>query len=288
MPPETKQGELSNPAVRAQRRRVASPIRPGRLFLRAHRLLRRIAPSLHPTWTGLWLGALPPRALEALDTAFYDASVKYSGSDHNLRGLFAWEAEAVRSHFSAGSRVMVLGAGGGREVIALRREGFQADGWESHPNLVAAGREILRATGDCPCALRLGPRSRVPEEADTYDGVILGWTMYTLVAGRATRVELLRGARARLATGGPLLLSFHYRPLHCPRSRQVLRAASHVTHLLRRQPPDLGDDLSPNYVHRFTQDQIRTELEAGGFQFLRYEQMGPGPYGEGWAVGRAG
>ena len=40
---------------------------------------------------------------------------------------------------------MVVGGGGGREVLALRRLGYEVDGFECDPGLVACANELLAA-----------------------------------------------------------------------------------------------------------------------------------------------
>jgi hypothetical protein len=51
---------------------------------------------------------------------------------------------------------------------------------------------------------------------------------------------------------------------------------------LRREHLEVGDDLSPNYVHHFTQREIELELSESGFDLQFYSDR---QYGH--AVGRA-
>jgi hypothetical protein len=256
------------------------------LYVGAEALVRRLADPLHPYWSGFWLGLLPERAVDAIDRTMYELQSSYRSESHNRRGLLPWEEEAVTSHFSGCGRVMVLGAGAGREVLALRRAGFAADGWECNPVLVEASRALFRAEGHAD-AVRVGPRSGVPEVDDAYGGVMLGWSMYMLVYGRARRVALLRGLRARLEAGAPVLLSFFTREPDDRRFARITLAAAPVRRLLGREPPEPGDEMTPGYVHWFTREDLRLELEAGGFRLVRWEPMGPGPDDSGWAVGVA-
>lgn len=200
-------------------------------------------------------------------------------------GLSGWERDAVEGWFAPGSRIMVLGVGGGREVIALRRLGFEAFGWESHPALVAAAQALAAEEGH-PGVIHPAPRDELPAGTDRYDAVILGWGMYMLVHPRERRVALLRAARGRLAGNGPILLSFFPRVGDDARALGVHRVASLVRRVLRRPPPELGDDMLPNAVHRFTRDEIASELGEAGLELLHYDPAGEGPLESGWAVGR--
>jgi hypothetical protein len=70
-----------------------------------------------------------------------------------------------------------------------------------------------------------------------------------------------------------------------PDSR-YFRSLSSVANTVRRlrglECVDLGDALSPNYVHYFTRAELEAELEAGGFRLISFETK---PYGH--AVGQA-
>lgn len=234
---------------------------------------------------GVWLGLLSRAHLEAVDELHYQGSSTYNGEPHNLRGLMEWEEVPIREFFGGCSRLALLGAGGGREVLALERRGFRVDGFDCNPALVEfAGGFLPRhgATGTV-CLL---PRDTTPAEGG-YDGVIMGWGAYTLVAGRARRIRLLRGLRALVPDGAPLLLSFFCRPEQLTRLRVEYRVARGIRRLLRREPPELGDDLIPFFVHRFDQGEIEVEMRAAGFRLARYEPEGRRQHDAGWAVGIA-
>ena len=85
--------------------------------------LVRLASAVHE---GFWLGCLSAEDLNAVTAGHYEQSREYSSPEHNQRGLFDWEAAALNRYFQPGSRILVAAAGGGREILALRRAGFQA------------------------------------------------------------------------------------------------------------------------------------------------------------------
>lgn len=256
-----------------------------RLFVRAGERIARTLPGAHALWSGVWLGVLSDGQLAAIDEALYDLRAHYRGKEHNLRGLAPWETEAIGAWFPPAARIMVLGVGGGREVIALRRLGFEAFGWESHPVLVEAAKALVAAVG-YPGTVQRVPRDEAPGGSERYDAAILGWGMYMLVHGRERRVALLRRVRERLPPGAPVLLSFFTRSDGEARAASVHRIGRLTRALVGRRPPELGDDLMPNAVHRFTRSEIDAELVASGFRLERYEPMGTGPLASGWAVAR--
>jgi hypothetical protein len=256
-------------------------------YLAAERALRCTLAPLHPYWSGFWLGVLSEPALAVLDRTVYQSGREYRSREHNLRGLFPWEAEAVALHFEGCRQPLVLGVGGGREVIALRRMGIEATGWECNPVLQARAEELVAEVG-FPGSVRLGPRSAVPPLPEPVDGAILGWSMYMLISGRERRVRLLRDLRSRLHAGAPLLLSFYTRTAADEgRLLRVARTADRIRGLLGRPPVEPGDETTPTFVHWFTRDEVDSELSEGRFTLVRWEPMGEREFDSGWAVGLA-
>lgn len=103
-----------------------------------------------------------------------------------------------------------------------------------------------------------------------------------MVVGRDRRVAFLRAARAALPPGGPLLVSFMVRGPDQRRLHVTAAVASVVRRATGRKPADLGDDLAPLFVHRFTAAEIRDELTSAGFEMRSFAAK---PYGH--AVGIA-
>jgi hypothetical protein len=235
--------------------------------------------------TGIWLGLLSRAHLEAVDELHYHGSSTYNGEPHNLRGLMDWEEAAIGGFFGGRTRLVVLGAGGGREVLALERRGFQVDGFECNPALVEFAGGFLPRHGAVG-TVRFLPRDTTPAEGG-YDGIIMGWGSYMLIAGRARRIEQLRRLRALVPEGSPLLLSFFTRPDVLLKLKAEYRVARVIRRLLRREPPEFGDDLIPMYIHRFDVAEIRAEMAEAGFRLARYEPEGRRQHDAGWAVGIA-
>ncbi|KQS68829.1 hypothetical protein [Modestobacter sp. Leaf380] len=256
--------------------------RPGWLsvYLRGDRLLESLVQRVRGVWDGLWLGFLDEEQLARLDQAYYDGEAVYLTEAHNRRGLFPWEEHVVREHLAPGSRVLVTGAGGGREVLALLAAGFDVQGYEPNAALASFGSTLTEADG-FGARVHVSDRSVVPAGV-TADAVVLGWGSYMLVPSRAQRVELLRTAAA--ATGGRGVVVLSYFPM--PADRRQFTAAHRVARVLRRwrhrEAPVLGDALSPNFAHHFTRAQIRDEVAAAGLTLVA---SGTGDYG--WAVGQA-
>jgi hypothetical protein len=263
------------------------PLKPSRLVrayfgMQAHR--NRLVRLIHATFTGFWLGILSRADLDSVDDAYYvgdqQSSIDYSNTEYNERGLFEWERAVIETHFPDSGSIGLMAAGGGREVLALRQLSFHVDAWECQPELVAAANELLVEAGFKP-SVRYAPRDSIPTGTTTYDALIIGWGAYMLIPGSKRRIALLRELRTRVQEGSPILLSFFTRR---PGDRYVYIAAGFANiarRLLRRERVEAGDWLEPNFVHYFIEDELASELTAGGFELKSFTVA---PYGHAIAI----
>lgn len=258
-----------------------------RCYLFGESVLRRTALAIHATWSGAWLGVFERGELHEIDEAYYAQRPSYRSTEHNQRGLFDWEVHALASHFPATGVLRLVGAGGGREVLALLERGFAVEPFECNPALLESANLLLAAAGT---GTRVSPvaRDRAPEVSTACDGIIVGWSAYMLIGGRSQRIAFLHALRQSVAPGTPLLLSFFTREDAERRLRLVANVANAIRTLRRRAPVELGDDLATIFVHRFTEHEIRDELADAGFRLAAYRAEGAGPYDSGFAVARAG
>jgi hypothetical protein len=229
--------------------------------------------------SGLWLGLLDRRDLYAIDDAEYASRAAYRTDAHNLGGFFDWERRAVDHHFPVTGPVVVVGAGAGREVLALAERGHPVTGFECNPVLVEAGRDLLRRTGSSGAALHWLARGAAPTGPGPYAAAVVGWSAYMLMPGRASRVAFLAGLHGVLPRDAPVLLSFASRTAGERRPALLAAVANPVRRVRRRPPVELGDDLAPNYLHRFTGAEIAAELADGGYR-LRHFAAGRQAAGE--------
>jgi hypothetical protein len=261
------------------------PGKPSRLvhtYLWSQGLKARLIGLIQSLFTGFWLGILSRSDLDSVDDAYYvgvggkqKGPIDYANTEYNKRGLFEWERRAVEEYFPAGGSIALMAAGGGREVLALRRMSYRVEAWECQPELVAAANDLLVGEGFEP-SVTYAPRNTVPAGTTKYDGLIIGWSTYTLVPGRNRRIALLRELRSRVEEGSPILLSFFTRRSGETQLRITAAVGNLGRRLLRRERLDLGDSLEPNFVHRFLEEELASELAAAGFELKSFAVA---PYG---------
>lgn len=257
-------------------------ILPARIFLTCDRWLKRFVTGLQAIHRGFWLGVLDREALHHVAERDYSARKMYRTSYHNLSGLFPWEETVISRFFGECHSVLLGAAGGGREIIALSRRGIQVDAFESCQELVEVSRHLLAVEG-IGARVTISPPDRVPDGFGRYGGLIIGWGGYTHILGREARVRFLAELRRHVRPGGPILLSFLTRKPESLQHRLIFAIARFIRVLRRsRETVEPGDALFYAYLHFFTKDEIRQELEDSGYHLEYYSEDG---YGH--AVGRA-
>lgn len=252
-----------------------------RWYHRSDRLLNAVFMAVRGCFEGIWLGVLSHEQAARIDVVYYDRNAMYVTESYNRRGLWPWEQAAIDAHFGGVRRIIVTSAGGGREVLALDKAGYQVVGFEPHQDLARFGNRLITADG-LSAEIRLSERDRWPTDSGDTDGVIVGWGGYMLIPGRDRRVAFLRQAAKRLPAQAPLLVSFYPREAdENVRFRIVTRITNLLRRLLRRDPVAFGDALAPSLVHFFTRAEVASEMSEAGFELVDF-----GTEGYGWAVGR--
>lgn len=246
------------------------------LFSRCRRLLPQ---RLLVFFQAIWLGLLDASALDEITNSYYSGlSGGFGSEQHNLQGLWPWEANAVEASFANGKTLLVAGAGGGREAVALARLGFDVTAIDRSGDLVA---DCLRNADKAGVSLRAleAESGRVPAQLGAYDGIFAGRAFYHHIPGREQRVVFLKDCRVHLLAGAPLFLSdFQTRPSQLIDHRKTYSVANWIRKFRpRSRPVEVGDWLDYCLQHAFIQSEIESELNAGGFELESYAQS---PLGE--------
>jgi hypothetical protein len=247
-----------------------------KLYFFSYRCLQKIFLLLDAGFQGFWLGVSKRETLHHIDQFYYNNSdvfkdAAYLSKNYNQQGLWEWEKNVIEHHFSTCRHLLLLGAGGGREVIALSQLGYQVHGFECNPQLVEFASQLLQELG-CDSSVQWVQRDQCPPVSRCYDGVIIGWGAYMLIQGKEYRIDLLKQLREAVPEGSPILLSFFYRS---PARRRYFKAITIIANtlrgLLRREQIETGDALVPNFAHCFVKEEILDELNQAGFQLEMYD-----------------
>lgn len=163
------------------------------------------------------LAAASDELLDAYNALAYSRTAAYVPGEREFRrGLFDWERQAIERYFPpAPARVLVGGAGGGREPFALLERGYVVVAFDPADRLVTAMTAAapssalqayrggyaelprLRGAGNTVVDLGSGP---------PFDAAILGWSSFSHLRSDAERVHALRAVG--VLTDGPILVSY--------------------------------------------------------------------------------
>lgn len=143
---------------------------------------------------------------ERLGTALYGAIL---GGRPEPGELFDWEREWYAAELPPPpARVLVGGAGAGREVRALVAMGYVVDALEPAPSAAELCRSHLGPGGDVVVgSYRDLVAGTTRLSSRKYDAVLLGWGSLSHVLSTEGQRALLRAAAA-LTPKGPILASF--------------------------------------------------------------------------------
>jgi SAM-dependent methyltransferase len=216
--------------------------------------------------------------LDRYNDLAYGAMDSYRPDHSTFRHrLFSWEASAIDRFFPPPpARVLIGGAGGGREAFALAARGYQVVAFEPSRSLVesmarhvpaGARVEVYQAGYEQLPSLRPLQSGEPIERLDcmsAFDAAIVGWSSLSHLRTDKQRVETLR-AFARV-TQGPVLVSFFGRrdtsdllPGKRHRLRRLLPS--------RRQPGD-AFGIAIGHYYQFSPSEIRQLALQSGFTIV--------------------
>lgn len=213
----------------------------------------------------------------ALTVDIYDRREAYLPGGVRHGGLFDWEVRMVADRrFPRAGKLLIGAAGGGRELSALTRIGYEVHAFEPAPQLCEGaarsinqpGRgKVLRGDYDALIAAVRGdgPLSELTHER--YDAAILGWGSYSHVLEETTRIELLRALRV-LVPSGPVLISFIPRTLGSGVAGPWLLAIRKIIPRIGAPRSDMIFDATAGFFVLFSRRRLEKEARAAGYEVV--------------------
>ncbi|NGZ94758.1 MAG: hypothetical protein CV089_01265 [Nitrospira sp. WS110] len=245
-----------------------------RLVFRVQQLLTGILPAL-----------LPPEKLIGLIRNHYDAS--YQGVEAHLSDtcdkwtLESWEKDVLACHNMTSGTVLVLGAGVGRESIALAQRGFVVVGIDINQHSLCVAAQQAMTQGLQPLFVQADFLA-IPIVPARVDYVFMSGIMYSSIPGRKQRQTWLRSLRTCMSEHGLVVLNFMIDRERETRTRRIIHRLNHwLTRLPgANQSYQLGDTCFQNhFLHAFVdEEEIRAELRDAGAMVNRLS------WHEGYAV----
>jgi len=229
------------------------------------------------------LAALSPARLARLTASLYAVRGEYE-----KEGLSSWEVDFFATRLPAPpARLLIGGAGSGREVRFLAARGYECVAFDPAPSFVrAATRRGLPAgcrgflCGSYEDLVEGGTKRQRSFAGEVtrwapFDAVILGWGSLTHVATAAHRRGLFHRLR-ELAPSGPVLASYWLRsgPDPLPRGRAWLLGWRLGLGARVGDPRTLedvaGDEFTSRagFGHYFTVEELAELAQAAGYDIV--------------------
>jgi SAM-dependent methyltransferase len=218
-------------------------------------------------WSYAAAGATRLVDLRAAIQLEWDQAGASPWNDQGAFGLMHWEREFYLRFLAPGERVLLVGCGTGRDLLALLELGYRAEGADVSPRCTAAAREGLRQRG-WDAAVHTGAIETLAVPG-RFDAFILSWFCYSYIPGSEARIRILRKLRAHLNPGGRILAS--YEPAAPLPRRLPIRLTQIVARLSRSDwHPEYGDVFRlsergryfAHYEHRFPPGAFEEEARA--------------------------
>jgi SAM-dependent methyltransferase len=179
--------------------------------------------------------------------------------------------DALRRNASTGASILVAGCGAGGEVVHLARLGWRVAGFDRLPEMIDAARAVTLEAGVNADLFTADART-LDLPGRRFEAIYLTPLLYSFVAGRDTRIDMLRHLRRHLVPGGRLLFSVQYRRSAAERMQTSL--AWILRRLLGTRGFEHGDwstwyltstgVIGYSYLHRFTPREVAAEARAAG------------------------
>jgi len=199
-------------------------------------------------------------------------------------GLSPVEHELFGRWLPDRSRVLVVGSGSGRDLIALGEQGHRMSGVEPATRALELSLGFLRERG-----LEATVVPGFFEDVDVggpFDAIIFSYFCYGYIPVSARRVRVLRKAAGLLAPGGRLLVSYTTMERPHPLLVRVANLSAAVTGSDWRLEP--GDTVSirfdkparPGFFfeHAFTIGEVLDEVAAAGLEIVHHRTASDYPW----------
>lgn len=233
----------------------------------AGRLLSRLAQGCFSVAAGV----LHRSQLHAISQRYWDTLGPLSPDSFD--GFMRGEREVYDLFVRPRDRVLIVGAGTGRDAYVFAEAGHEVVGVEPAARAITALR---------PAAARPGTRlsfitGNIEDVAlpGTFDAVVFSWFTYSYIQGGAVRVRVLQRLVRHLNAGARIFISYIDKPEAYRGHAARLSAAA--ARLARSDwVPEPGDGFRPLisgertliFVHTFDPEAIEREVETARYRVL--------------------
>jgi len=177
-------------------------------------------------------------------------------------------------------RILLVGCGTGRDLIALHLLGYDVTGLEPVPEVVALAQQHLARRG-VSVPLQTG-LVETAELNGRYDVIVFSNGCYSLLQGSGSRVATLRRVAEHLAPAGRIIVSYHPAKEQSRLGGWLIRTTSWLSS--GDWTPEPGDTFARDlfrpgllrYHHAFRPEEFARECQAAGFSVIADQMFSEG------------
>jgi hypothetical protein len=233
-----------------------------------------------------WFGPERREAInQTLSQTFWGKTTAYvPGGDIFEMGLFDWELRAIAEPpFPRSGRILLGGAGGGRELVELCRRGFDVVAFEPSGRLCESARQVIASFPradvvqasyrDLVNAANEHAGPLAPHVLNTsFDAIFFGWASFNFALADLNACELLSAARL-ISPQAPILLSVGMSLAETGRLGRLRRVLRRINKLLgapsARRPGDYW--CVGGFGHLLSEDEFISAVRDSGYR-LQYSR----------------
>jgi 2-polyprenyl-3-methyl-5-hydroxy-6-metoxy-1,4-benzoquinol methylase len=244
-----------------------------RMLSKGLEIIGGLCRSLAALLNNLLPAFLSPDDLNTLITYHYDKSYTHT-AQHFTNDVYewtleGWEQDAMQRHGITSGRILVLGAGVGREAVALARCGLDVIGLDINAIALRVGRKAARSS-QVHAQFVQADFLRLPFASTHFHYAIMSGIMYSAIPGRVRRQAWLAHLARHLVPEGAAILQFLVDRVPPSRTQRISDAMNRVLAILPGGNPtyQLGDRCAQgHFLHAFQQEsEIQEELQGAGVQ----------------------
>lgn len=249
----------------------------------AYRALLTLAHAAHKIGNGALFTAAGLLRRDELNAASVEQYRVFNVSDVEVDGgLTSAERDFYARFIKPQGRVLLVGCGTGRDLIALQELGHDVVGLEPIAEVVDIARHNL-ARRRSTARVRHG-LVQSAELDGPYDAVIFSNGCYSFVPGSAERIAALRRVADRLSTRGRIIVSYHPATAQSTAGRWLTRTAARVSGA--GWVPERGDTFARDhavrdlirYHHAFAPAELAAECAQAGLRVIADEPTSDGQW----------
>lgn len=214
---------------------------------------------------------LKPDDLIKMNQVKYSQAVGSWTGEHILEtGLSEVELELLKkAEVKPPGRILVLFAGGGREAIALAKQGYEVVGVDIVPEMVASAQQSAREL-EAKAQFYVQDASQLDFPSQSFDAVVAFSSMYGSIPTAKKRVEMLRQIYDVLKENGVFLFNFPFDrgEIREPHQRWFWLRKGMAYATLGNFGYQIGDTFygGAEFLHYFSKEEIVSEAEQGWFE----------------------